>query len=163
MANRKITPEEAKRLVRIKTNEKLTWQVMADILGVKEPTLRQISCGRLQLSRKMCHLICDHFPKYSFDWLYNGEGQIFTPEYMDSVAETENTAYAGWSATQLLKLIEEKDASIQLMQQTIATKDELIGALKAQIELLQAKRASSVDRLVSAQLGESMHSLSSKE
>lgn len=163
MANRKITPEEGKRLLKIKTNEKLTWQQIADILGVKEPTLRQISIGRLQLSRKMCHLICDHFPKYSFDWIYNGEGQMLTQEYLESVAETENTPYAGWSALQLLKLIEEKDASIQIMQQTIATKDELITALKGQIELLQAKRASSVDRLVSAQLGEGMHSLSSKE
>lgn len=148
--------EDGLRLLKIKTLERLTWQEMADIIEVKEPTLRQISCGRVPLSRKMCRNICDHFPKYNIEWLFKNEGEMYTSEYKDAIAETSNNPYAGWTATQLLKMVEQKENELSLMQQTIKSKDELITALRLQIELLQEKRATSLDRLVSAQLGESL-------
>ena len=156
MADRKISKDDGLRLLKVKTLEKLTWQSMAEILGVKEPTLRQISCGRIKLSRKMCKNVCDHFPKYNLDWLYNNNGDMYTKEYKDAIAENEDNPYAGWTASQLLKMVEHKEEQIRLMQETINSKDELISALKLQIELLQSKRQTSLEKLVSAQLSESL-------
>lgn len=140
MAYRKVTPDEGKRLLKIKTLEKLTWQQMADILGVKEPTLRQISCGRLPLSKKMSQLVCDHFPKYSVEWLFNNNGNMYTDEYNDMIEETANNPYAGWTATQLSFMLEQKDKQISLMEKSLNDKEELIVALREQLLRLQSKK-----------------------
>lgn len=52
----------------------------ADEIGVKESTLRQINGGRLDLSRKMCNKVCDHFQEFNLEWLLNGNGNMYVDD-----------------------------------------------------------------------------------
>ncbi len=130
--NKAIDINACKRLVRIKEIKKMTWQQMADEIGVKESTLRQISSGRLDLSRKMCNKVCDHFQEFNIEWLLTGNGNM----YVDGLEpKDEKDKYYGWTSSQLIRLIEQKDELIDAIKKNAELKNELINSLKEQLSL----------------------------
>ena len=137
MPNRKITPEEGQRLLRIKLIKKMTWQEFADAIGAKEPTLRQISSGRMPISKQMARRICDRFTEINYDWLFKGEGDMYTEAYMQE--QDTNEPYSGYTPKQLIHIIEAKDETIKNLETIIKTKDELVELLRQKIDMLSER------------------------
>lgn len=127
--------EGGKRLQQIKSLKKMTWQDIADTIGVKEATLRQISCGRLPLSKKMARRICDFFPEFNEAWLFKGEGEMYKEGYVDKYDPTN--PYGGWTTKQLIKMIGEKDRIIENLEKALEAKEEVLQVLREQVDMLR--------------------------
>lgn len=82
--------EIKQRLVKLITNEKITAAIFADNIGVQRSTISHILSGRNKPSLDFLQKILIKYPKYSAEWLINGnlpmlKALVYQPTIFDTI------------------------------------------------------------------------------
>lgn len=89
--------EIKQRLVKLITNEKITAAIFADNIGVQRSTISHILSGRNKPSLDFLQKILIKYPKYSAEWLINGnlpmlKALVYQPTIFDTINPNNDTA-----------------------------------------------------------------------
>ena len=107
---------------------------LAGVTGVTRQTVRNLLLGRYAVSSDFLVTFTNVYPEVNINWLLSGKGKMIL-KYENNTIDKR----AEYPPDSLIEIIESKDATILAQQKSIRELDELVNALKDNINLLEEK------------------------